>query len=101
MIVESNQISYLGEKGIPFMKADGNSAQRNTGSTGSWRTFKPLIKLDKCIKCDICWISCPDVAISLDKNGYPKINYDVCKGCLICTQVCPVKTIGKERDMHG
>jgi len=91
------KIKYLGEKGIPYMKASGNSVKKNTGS---WRVFKPVIDKSKCIRCRQCWISCPESAIKLDKNGYPKIDYRVCKGCLICAEVCPVKCIKKVRDTH-
>jgi pyruvate ferredoxin oxidoreductase delta subunit len=57
--------------------------------TGSWRTYKPILDKDKCIKCGICFIFCPDVAISPDFE----INYDYCKGCGICAHECPVKAI--------
>ncbi|HDO21105.1 MAG: 4Fe-4S binding protein [archaeon GB-1867-097] len=60
--------------------------------TGDWKTFKPVIDQNKCIKCLICWISCPDMAIQW--NGEKVVeNYDYCKGCGICANVCPVKAI--------
>ena len=61
--------------------------------TGDWRTFKPTINQEKCIKCGKCWMNCPDGAISKDKDGKFIINYDYCKGCLICEKECPVKCI--------
>lgn len=65
-----------------------------TVKTGSWRTFRPILDRDKCIRCYICWKYCPDVAIDIpEDDAYPKINYDFCKGCGICANECPVKAI--------
>ncbi|MEK6958678.1 MAG: 4Fe-4S dicluster-binding protein [archaeon] len=61
--------------------------------TGTWRTFKPEIDQSRCIKCAKCWMSCPDAAIFIDKEGKYQVNYDYCKGCLICAKECPVKCI--------
>lgn len=43
-----------------------------------------------CIRCNVCLMVCPDVAISFQKgeNAY-LIDYDHCKGCGICTIECP------------
>ena len=65
--------------------------------TGDWRTFRPRILQDKCIKCGICWQVCPDAAIRVDeKTGIYSVDYDYCKGCLICVKQCPVKAIMQE-----
>ena len=65
--------------------------------TGDWRTFRPLIKQDKCTQCYICWQVCPDSAIRLDeKTGKVYVDYTYCKGCLICMHQCPAKAIEKE-----
>lgn len=61
--------------------------------TGSWRSLKPEINRDKCIKCGRCWQYCPDAAIIMAKDGKAKVNYDYCKGCGICADECPVKCI--------
>lgn len=89
------RIKYEGKKGIPFIEAKGSSIKRNVGS---WRVFKPIIDLTKCIKCRQCWLSCPDVAIYLDKKDRPHVDYNVCKGCLVCSKVCPVKCIKMVRN---
>ncbi len=91
------KIEYLGKKGIPYLEAKGTSVKRNVGS---WRVFKPVPDRKKCISCLQCWISCPESAIKIDKNGHPKIDYNVCKGCMICADVCPVKCIKKVRETH-
>jgi len=66
----------------------GNS-ERN--ETGSWRSFRPVINGEKCKRCGICWMFCPDMAIS---PGDPyQIDYRYCKGCGICANECPFKAI--------
>jgi len=61
--------------------------------TGGWRSFRPIIDQEKCIKCGKCWASCPDNAIRKNKKGEFEFNYDYCKGCGICANECPVKAI--------
>lgn len=73
---------------IPHAKP--GTASKN--KTGSWRDKRPEIERDKCIKCGMCAMHCPDGAIEIDDDG-AKVNYDYCKGCGICTTVCPVKII--------
>jgi len=69
------------------------------GKTGSWRVFRPVIIEEKCVKCMLCWMYCPEAAIEVkSRKEVPKINYDYCKGCLICMEVCPVKAIKSERE---
>jgi len=70
-----------------------NPGSTRNYKTGEWRTFKPTIDQAKCIKCAKCWMTCPDSAISRDKEGKFQINYDYCKGCLLCEKECPVKAI--------
>jgi pyruvate ferredoxin oxidoreductase delta subunit len=65
--------------------------------TGDWRTFRPKILQEKCIKCYQCWQFCPDSAIKIDeKTGVVSIDYAYCKGCLICVKQCPAKAIMQE-----
>ena len=75
-------------KDIPLSKPEKGSC----GKTGLWRFEKPVIDLEKCIKCLVCVVYCPDVSISIVGNT-PVINYDFCKGCGICAEECPVKAI--------
>ena len=57
--------------------------------TCGWRTIRPSVDHQKCIKCGNCWQFCPENAISTDII----VNYDFCKGCGICANECPVKAI--------
>ncbi|MEM1927314.1 MAG: 4Fe-4S binding protein [Acidilobaceae archaeon] len=79
----------------------GTSARRKMAD---WRTFRPEIDQEKCVRCYICWVYCPDSAIIIADEPYTtsqgrtfnvtfKIDYDACKGCGICAEECPVKAI--------
>ena len=61
--------------------------------TGTWRSERPIIDLDKCNKCGLCYIFCPDAAIEMNDEGYPEVNLFYCKGCGICSVECPTKAI--------
>lgn len=63
--------------------------------TGDWKTFKPVRDLEKCNKCLLCSLYCPDGAIVWDAETEDiKFRYDFCKGCGICANECPQKAIG-------
>jgi len=61
--------------------------------TGDWRTERPIIDLDKCTKCGLCYVFCPDMAIKVDDEGYPETDLFYCKGCGICVVECPKQAI--------
>ncbi len=60
--------------------------------TGSWRSFRPIVDYEKCIKCMQCWVYCPDLAIKWNGEEI-NVDYDYCKGCGICSEECPVGAI--------
>jgi pyruvate ferredoxin oxidoreductase delta subunit len=79
----------------------GNSAER---FVGDWRVFKPIINQDKCVRCYLCWVYCPEPAIKIVDKPYKtstgrewkvtlEVDYNYCKGCGICVEECPVKAI--------
>ncbi|MEW5948487.1 MAG: pyruvate synthase subunit PorD [Thermodesulfobacteriota bacterium] len=61
--------------------------------TGDWRSQRPVVDRDKCIKCGLCWVYCPDLAMVPAEEGYYKVNLDYCKGCGICAKECPKDAI--------
>jgi pyruvate ferredoxin oxidoreductase delta subunit len=69
-----------------------------TGKTGFWRTFRPVVDYSKCTRCILCWIYCPDAAVSRQNDDSPTIDYDYCKGCGICASECPVGAITMQRE---
>jgi pyruvate ferredoxin oxidoreductase gamma subunit len=71
-----------------------------TRRTGSWRVFRPVIALERCTRCSICYVWCPDGAIDLDADGTPRVDYEVCKGCLVCAEECPPGAITTVREVR-
>ena len=67
------------------------------GTTGDWRTFRPIIK-EGCNKCGICWMYCPEGVIKKKEDGTFEIDYRYCKGCGICARECPSKNIEMVRE---
>jgi pyruvate ferredoxin oxidoreductase gamma subunit len=88
--------AYLGPMaGTASVAAPANTPLRRTGS---WRVWRPMIDLEQCSQCWICFVSCPEGAISLDEVDNPHVDYEVCKGCLVCVEECPTHAIHKERE---
>ncbi|MEJ5300764.1 MAG: 4Fe-4S binding protein [Thermodesulforhabdaceae bacterium] len=61
--------------------------------TGDWRSSRPVVDYEKCVKCGRCYILCPDMVYSLKEDGYYELNYYYCKGCGICAHECPKDAI--------
>ncbi len=68
----------------------GNSVEVETGS---WRVLKPILDLERCVYCMICWVFCPDSSFIVEQDKLLGIYYDHCKGCGICAKECPKKCI--------
>ncbi len=81
----------------PRIYAVGNSPERHTGS---WRQFRPVLQPEKCSRCWLCFVWCPDAAIALDHDDYPVVDYDVCKGCLLCAHECPTHAFNIEQEVR-
>jgi pyruvate ferredoxin oxidoreductase gamma subunit len=79
----------------PSIFAVGNSPERHTGS---WRQFRPVLHPEKCTRCWLCFVWCPEAAIALDADEYPVVDYDVCKGCLLCAHECPTHAFSVEQE---
>ena len=56
----------------------------------STRTMRPVIDFDKCIKCTLCWLQCPDSCFDVMPDGTYDLNAEACCGCGVCEAVCPV-----------
>lgn len=78
------------------MKLTSTPSPGASGYTRTWRLFRPTLREDKCIKCGICWLYCPEDVISWAPRQVPSIDYSYCKGCGICSDVCPAKAIEME-----
>lgn len=60
-----------------------------------WRVHRPVVDGGKCVKCQRCWIYCPEAAVTVGEGG-AEVNYAYCKGCGICSEECPVGAISME-----
>ncbi len=87
MITKESNLKNKGHEGTPCIKHE------QVINRGSWRIKEPKINYSKCIKCHMCWLYCPDSAITIKKDNYTEPNQKTCKGCGVCAEVCPVKCI--------
>jgi pyruvate ferredoxin oxidoreductase gamma subunit len=89
------ELAYHGpEASTCSVVSPGNTEGRNVGA---WSRFKPIINYDECTKCRICFVYCPDSAITIGSDDFPVIDHNTCKGCDICYTECPVKAISLVR----
>ncbi len=75
-------------KDIPLGCAVTEPGNAREYRTGDWKSQRPVVEKEKCIKCGVCWVFCPDAAIQKDPEGYFLANLDYCKGCGICAREC-------------
>lgn len=61
--------------------------------TGDWRSQNPVWDHEKCIKCGICSLFCPEGCIEQNEKGYFEANLYYCKGCGICARECWTQAI--------
>jgi pyruvate ferredoxin oxidoreductase gamma subunit len=80
----------------PTIRHSASAALRDTGS---WRIERPEIAQEKCKRCFLCYLYCPDSAINLDSNNFPHVDYDHCKGCMICYEECPTDAITRRLEV--
>lgn len=81
----------------PSISAIANSPARQTGS---WRQFRPVLQQQRCSRCWVCFVRCPDAAITLDPEDYPVVDYAVCKGCLLCAYECPTQAFNVIKEVR-
>jgi pyruvate ferredoxin oxidoreductase gamma subunit len=84
-------------RAAPSVLAVANSPARHTGS---WRQFRPVLHRESCTRCWVCFVRCPEAAITLDRDDYPVVDYDVCKGCLLCVHECPTHAFSAEKEVR-
>lgn len=56
--------------------------------TGDWRSQKPSYNRDRCVKCGVCYLFCPDAAVKICADGFVDVDEFYCKGCGICAREC-------------
>ncbi|HEY8367763.1 MAG TPA: 4Fe-4S dicluster-binding protein [Thermodesulfobacteriota bacterium] len=55
------------------------------------RTMRPVVDFDKCVKCTLCWIACPDTVFNVTAEQLYDPAMEACCGCGVCEAVCPAK----------
>jgi pyruvate ferredoxin oxidoreductase delta subunit len=83
------------EKGWKEISIGGVTSKSSTSFlTGDWKTYMPIINLEKCTVCLTCVTFCPDGAIRWRPElGKIEFDFGFCKGCGICANECPTKAI--------
>jgi pyruvate ferredoxin oxidoreductase gamma subunit len=61
--------------------------------TGDWKSQHPVYDYEKCNKCGLCYIYCPEGCIMQKDDGYYEADLYYCKGCGICAKECPKDAI--------
>jgi pyruvate ferredoxin oxidoreductase gamma subunit len=84
-------------RAAPSIYAIANSPERRTGN---WRQFRPVLDPALCTRCWVCFVRCPEGAITLDAHDYPVVDYDVCKGCLLCVHECPTHAFSAAKEVR-
>lgn len=56
--------------------------------TGDWRSQHAIYDKEKCIRCGVCYLFCPEGCIKLQSDGSIEIGDFHCKGCGICSKEC-------------
>jgi pyruvate ferredoxin oxidoreductase delta subunit len=69
----------------------------NFYSNEDWRFEQPVWDTEKCVRCGICNLFCPDSAIFQNDAGYYEVDLTFCKGCGICSRQCPKSCISMEQ----
>lgn len=61
--------------------------------TGYWRSQRPTYDFNRCIKCGLCQMFCPEGCVVQNPEGYFEADMFYCKGCGICARECWTKVI--------
>ncbi len=61
--------------------------------TGDWKSAHPVWNNQRCIKCGICYLFCPEGCIRQKEDDFFEANLFYCKGCGICARECWTEAI--------
>ena len=90
MAKSENEITWKDLEVGCIVTEPGNASRYKTGD---WKSQRPILNRDRCIRCGICYIFCPEPCIGPDEEKYFVADLFYCKGCGICARECPVGAI--------
>ena len=68
--------------------------------SGTWRSQRPTYDFNKCIKCGLCALFCPEGCIEQNEDGHFEADLFYCKGCGICARECWPRVIKMEEEVE-
>ncbi len=95
MAKKENELTWMDIEVGAIVTEPGNASQYRTGD---WRSQKPVYDFDRCIKCGLCQLFCPEGCIQQNDEGYFVADLYYCKGCGICARECPALVIKMEEE---
>ncbi len=74
------------ELNVGFVVTDVGNAR--SYQTGYWKSERPVRDNERCIKCGMCALLCPEDCIHQTAENYFEADEFYCKGCGICAREC-------------
>lgn len=68
----------------------------NPFKPGDKRKSAPMWDKDRCTRCGLCFIYCPDGAVYRCDDGFFDVALEKCKGCKICHSECMFGALSME-----
>ena len=65
---------------------------------GDKRGNTPVWDKEKCTRCGLCYLFCPDGAIYRADDGFFEVALEKCKGCKICHSECMFGALSIEEE---
>jgi pyruvate ferredoxin oxidoreductase delta subunit len=90
MAKSENELTWKDLEAGSIIEAPGSA---RSYESGTWRTQRPTYDFNKCIKCGLCALNCPEGCIGPNKDGYFEADLYYCKGCGVCARECPTRVI--------
>lgn len=90
MAKRENELTWKDIEIGAIVTEPGNASQYRTGD---WRSQRPIYDFNRCIKCGLCQIFCPEGCVLKNSQGYFEADLYYCKGCAICARECPTWVI--------
>ena len=95
MAKRENELTWKDIEIGAIVTEPGNASRYRTGD---WRSQKPVYNFDRCIKCGLCQLFCPEGCVRQNAQGHFEADPFYCKGCGICARECPTWVITMEEE---